>query len=249
MTLWKKFPGISFLRFLFGLMLFICLSFPFAVFGQDSLQPSSTISSKPTVLVIDPGHGGKDIGTPFGDGLLEKDLTLDVAQKIKELITPDTGIKVILTRSGDYELPLENRAAIANHQKAEIFVSIHFSNHLYPAVEELRIYTAAYSPEEMEYFSTTRQSWQSMQSRHFVASRGLSKSMETSARASGSFESVTSMESPVYVLEGASMAAVAVEFGIASTQGAIKKLESDEYRQQIAKTLFEGILAYTKEQE
>ncbi|MEW6381338.1 MAG: N-acetylmuramoyl-L-alanine amidase [bacterium] len=199
-------------------------------------------------LVIDPGHGGKDSGAAFGTSLSEKTLTLSIAQKLKELIEADTslntGLKVLLTRAGDNDVPLDERAAIANHHKAELLLSIHFSSHLYPAVEELQIFIADYSPEELEYFAIAVDSWTSMQSRHLAESQTLAQNIEKAARESMAFKAVNFLKAPVYVLEGASMAAVEVEAGFVPTQENIRKLESEEYQWQIARVLFQGIMNY-----
>jgi len=250
MTFGKKRLGPSFLFTYFCLILLLLFGAgrPFFCFSQD-LPSADNNSLKTYCLVIDSGHGGKDSGVMLEAGLLEKDLTLDIAQKMRDLISPDAGIKAILTRSGDYDVPLENRAAIANHQKADLFLSIHFSNHLYPPVKELRVFIAAYSPEEMEYSSIKGENWQSIQSKHLVESREFAHQIENAAQKNGSFESVNFLEAPVYVLEGASMPAVEVEIGIASTPEGLKKIESEEYRLEIAKALLQGILDNIKAQE
>jgi N-acetylmuramoyl-L-alanine amidase len=94
--------------------------------------------------VIDPGHGGKDQGARGRGGLLEKDVTLDIALKLKELIENDPGMKVILTRSGDYFVSLKERTAIANHAKgsapADLFISIHTNSHKSPKVGGFEAY-------------------------------------------------------------------------------------------------------------
>ena len=76
-------------------------------------------------VVIDPGHGGKDTGSIGPTGLLEKDLVLDVALRLKKLLEERLGTDVMLTRSGDEFVPLEERTAIANQHGADLFISIH----------------------------------------------------------------------------------------------------------------------------
>jgi len=86
-----------------------------------------------TTVVIDPGHGGKDNGARGRGGLREKEVTLAIALKLKELIERQPGVKVALTRTGDYFVPLKERTAIANHAKegmpADLFISIHTNAH------------------------------------------------------------------------------------------------------------------------
>ena len=76
-------------------------------------------------VVIDPGHGGKDTGTIGPDGLKEKDLVLAISLRLKQLLQERLGTDVVLTRDADKFVPLEERTAIANQLKADLFISIH----------------------------------------------------------------------------------------------------------------------------
>ncbi len=97
-----------------------------------------------TTIVIDPGHGGKDHGARGRGGLVEKDVALDIALELKELIEADTGLDVVLTRTGDYFVSLKERAAIANHAKdglpADLFISIHTNAHADPTISGFEAY-------------------------------------------------------------------------------------------------------------
>ncbi len=76
-------------------------------------------------IVIDPGHGGHDTGTIGPDGLLEKDLVVDVGRRLGKLLEARLGAEVVYTRKDDTFIPLETRTAIANQEQADLFVSIH----------------------------------------------------------------------------------------------------------------------------
>ena len=76
-------------------------------------------------IVIDPGHGGHDTGTIGPNGLLEKDLVLDVSRRLAKLLDTRMGADVLLTRSDDTFVPLETRTAVANQEQADLFVSVH----------------------------------------------------------------------------------------------------------------------------
>lgn len=80
-------------------------------------------------IVIDPGHGGKDKGAISPNGLYEKDIVLALAKKLKKSLESTSGCEVILTRTNDRFLSLEERTAIANAQKADLFISIHTNAH------------------------------------------------------------------------------------------------------------------------
>ncbi|RJP74427.1 MAG: hypothetical protein C4532_02465 [Candidatus Abyssobacteria bacterium SURF_17] len=97
-----------------------------------------------TTVVIDAGHGGKDVGARGRDGLLEKDVTLDIALKLKELLERGTNVKVVLTRTDDQFVSLKERTAIANRAKngspADLFISIHTNSHASTAVTGFEAY-------------------------------------------------------------------------------------------------------------
>ncbi len=76
-------------------------------------------------IVIDPGHGGNETGARGVYGTLEKDVTLSIARKLKEVIERELKYRVVMTREADVTVPLERRAAIANNNKADLFISIH----------------------------------------------------------------------------------------------------------------------------
>ncbi len=86
-----------------------------------------------TTIVIDPGHGGKDFGASGHGGLVEKEVTLAIALRFKEIIDAKPGMKAVLTRNGDYFVSLKERTAIANQAKdgapADLFISIHTNSH------------------------------------------------------------------------------------------------------------------------
>jgi len=77
------------------------------------------------VVVIDPGHGGDDTGAVGPSGLAEKDVTLDVAKRLKARIQSEMDAEVILTRDTDKTLALDDRTSIANHNHADLYISIH----------------------------------------------------------------------------------------------------------------------------
>ena len=78
-------------------------------------------------IVIDPGHGGTDTGVLSGDATAEKTITLAVAQRLRALIEARLGIRVILTRSDDRNVSLDERSAVANNSKADLFLSLHMN--------------------------------------------------------------------------------------------------------------------------
>ena len=94
------------------------------VYGKEKVQTPDTASLKRRI-VIDPGHGGHDPGAVGLNGLYEKDVVLDIALKLKEILSKNPLYEVFLTRETDIYIPLEERTAIANKKKADLFISIH----------------------------------------------------------------------------------------------------------------------------
>ena len=91
-------------------------------------------------IVIDPGHGGHDTGTIGPDGLLEKDLVVDVGRRLGKLLESRLGAEVVYTRKDDTFIPLETRTAIANQDQADLFVSIHANSSRDPNARGVETY-------------------------------------------------------------------------------------------------------------
>ncbi len=106
------------------------------------------------VIVLDPGHGGADLGVHPSTELLEKTLTLALAQQIKTSLESQSAYKVVITRQSDAPVAIVQRTAIANSFHAEIFVSLHFGGSYDPGVRGGRVYyyseTASDSPAAKE---------------------------------------------------------------------------------------------------
>jgi N-acetylmuramoyl-L-alanine amidase len=94
--------------------------------GVTTRQAAVLLNSQRQVVVaVDAGHGGKDQGAHGPDGTLEKNVTLAVARNLAALINRQPGMKAVLTRDGDYFIPLQQRYQIARQNQADLFVSIH----------------------------------------------------------------------------------------------------------------------------
>lgn len=219
-------------------------------------------------IVIDPGHGGKDPGAINRRlGLSEKDLTLDIARRLKKILkkkSPD--LEVILTRSKDKYLALEERTAIANSKKADLFVSIHVNAAPRKTARGIETY----------FLSMTTDPWaievaakENAMSRKSIAemSKIVDRIVKNSKiKESGIFASsiqnklVFSMKksgykevddlgvkkAPFYVLVGSSMPSVLVEVSFLSNYNEGKRLKTRRYRQSIASGIYEGIMKYVK---
>jgi N-acetylmuramoyl-L-alanine amidase/putative methionine-R-sulfoxide reductase with GAF domain len=93
-------------------------------------------------IVVDAGHGGWDLGTVGRRGLLEKDLVLEIAQRLGQLLESRLGMEVIYTRQDDNYIPLDERASIANQAQADLFVSVHANYSDLPSARGVETYYA-----------------------------------------------------------------------------------------------------------
>ena len=102
--------------------------------------------------MIDPGHGGHDTGTIGPNGLREKDLVLEVGRRLGKLLEARLGAEVVYTRKNDTFIPLETRTAIANQQRADLFISIHANSSHDPNARGVETYHLNFtsSPEALE---------------------------------------------------------------------------------------------------
>jgi N-acetylmuramoyl-L-alanine amidase len=107
----------------------MCIASPW-LYAQPS-SPGPT-GAKTLIIVLDPGHGGADVGSRGPSGLLEKDVTLQVATEAARFIEQLLGLRAVLTRTDDSAVPLETRAALANRSGGDLFISIHVAASLGP---------------------------------------------------------------------------------------------------------------------
>jgi N-acetylmuramoyl-L-alanine amidase len=230
--------------------------------GQRSL--SRALGLKVGKIVIDPGHGGHDTGTIGPHGLMEKDLCLDVALRLgAEIEEKLPGAEVIYTRKDDTFIPLEQRTAIANEAKADLFISIHANSSHDPAARGIETYylNFATSAESMEVAS--RENAEAQESMHDLQdiikkiarnekieeSKELANDVQDSL--SHRMQNVSSGEknrgvkkAPFVVLIGANMPSVLSEISFISNPGDEKLLRKTDQRQHVADGLYRGIAAY-----
>jgi N-acetylmuramoyl-L-alanine amidase len=215
-------------------------------------------------IVIDPGHGGYDTGTIGPHGLLEKDLCLDVALRLGRLIGQKLpGAEVIYTRKDDTFIPLEDRTAIANESKADLFISIHANSSHDPAARGIETYylNFATSPESMEV--AARENANSQESLHdlqdLIKKIARNEKIEESKELAGDIQNTLTQrlqvvnhrernrgvkKAPFVVLIGANMPSVLSEISFVSNPNDERLLRKPDQRQRIADGLYRGIAAY-----
>ena len=213
-------------------------------------------------IVIDAGHGGHDPGTIGHDGLQEKDLVLDVALRLDRLVRQELGTEVLLTRSSDVFIPLEERTAVANSKAADLFLSIHANSSRNPTARGIETYflnfarnahAESVAARENAISPATLKDLQSLvkaitlnskidESRDFAAA--VQEAMVSGVRDEHHVPDRGVHTAPFYVLIGANMPAILAEIAFVSNPEDEKRLKSPEYRELIAGSLLRGVRSY-----
>ena len=213
-------------------------------------------------IVIDPGHGGEDTGAKGAQGTLEKNVTLSVARRLKAGLEGRLGVRVLLTREGDQAVASDQRAAVANNNKADLFISLHANASVRPAVSGAEVFYLAPGDYAQPRPGSSQGGgetlpvvgggsreieitpWETAQSRHLEQSAVLARAVEVALRERIPMSPRALQQAPFRVLVGANMPAVLVEMGFLTNGPQEKQLTSDEYQNAVAQALLEAILRY-----
>jgi N-acetylmuramoyl-L-alanine amidase len=225
---------------------------------QEDLQPQRRVGKMR--IVVDAGHGGRDGGTVGRDGLFEKDLVLEIGQRLGKLLESRLGMDVIYTRQDDSYIPLDVRARIANQAQADLFVSLHANYSDIPSARGVETYytnlfmvptskgvdmrlggggrnaaTALLSPADLQ--------GRVEQSRRLAESVQRSLYGTLSAQNPGLRDRGVK-EATFVVLTESAMPGILAEVSFVSSPTDEQKLRSDAYREQVAEALYKGIARY-----
>jgi len=241
---------------------------------QERDQEFPTVEGSPSIarqlglgvhrIVIDPGHGGKDPGTVNRQlGMQEKDITLDIGKRLNAILNEHSEFEIILTRPRDVYVPLEERAAIANSNQGDIFVSIHTNSAPRLTARGVESYylNVTADPRAMEVAATENaMSSKSMADMrtildHILQNSKISESRILSQFIQGSMianlqrkydaiENLGVKRAPFYVLLGAQMPSALIEVSFLSNSDEARRLSAPEYRQTVAAGLYLGILNF-----
>jgi N-acetylmuramoyl-L-alanine amidase len=229
--------------------------------GQRSLIRA--LGLKVGRIVIDAGHGGHDTGTIGPNGLLEKDLVLDVSLRLGRMLQGKMGADVIYTRDDDTFIPLETRTAIANQHQADLFISIHANSSQDPAARGVETYYLNFNPSPDALEVAARENAVSEKSVHelgdLVKKIALKEKVEESREFAADVQHSLYLglagkektlrdrgvkKAPFIVLIGANMPSILAEISFVSNPGDERKLQTPEYRQKIAESLYKGVARY-----
>ena len=233
-----------------GLLLIIA-SLVWISFHQEK-RPAVNAQSKATqpgtpkpfaVVVLDPGHGGQDSGAMCG-GVMEKDLTLDVARRVDRLLDSE-GIATLMTRLGDSYVSLADRAAFGNRANESIFISIHFNEDNKPVASGVETYYAAHQVAS----GSTLASWLPFFSRPpsnspKPESQSLAGFIQQALVARTRSIDRGTQAKQFFVIANVTSPAVLIEGGFITNKDELSKLASEDYRDQLAAAVADGILRY-----
>jgi N-acetylmuramoyl-L-alanine amidase len=214
-------------------------------------------------IVIDAGHGGHDPGSIGPGGLQEKDLVLDVALRLEKLVRARLGAAVILTRSGDVFVPLEERTAIANAKGADLFLSIHANSSRSPRPRGVETYFLSFAADPHAEAVAARENAISAATmkdlQNLVKAIALNSKLDESRDFASSVQEAMvanikphypSLQdrgvrtAPFYVLIGANMPSILAEIAFVSHPEEERMLRQSAHRERVAASLCEGVRAY-----
>jgi N-acetylmuramoyl-L-alanine amidase len=213
-------------------------------------------------IVIDPGHGGEEIGSRGPSGTEEKQLTLDVARRLRGLVETRLGLHVVLTREDDKAVPLDQRTSTANNNKADLFISLHANAAHSPRVSGAEVYHLRLGREEEQVRREAEAGsltlpvlgggtrtidvvrWDLAQARHVEASATFASLLGGALKEHVPIGPRAVQQAPLRVLEGADMPAALVEMAYLSNPDQEKLAGSEEFKNSIAQALYDAIVRF-----
>ncbi len=234
-------------RILHGLQtaLLVVLFLLAAVTGTlNSEMNRSSTDGDVKVIVIDPGHGGHDLGAAGSGGIVEKQVMLALARNISEILTPS--FKVHLTRSGDYHIDIKYRTSVANNHGADLFISLHAGGSQSSGVSVWTIYhdRPKALPSYNQKTAQTPFPWDQMQQRYIQSSISLAEKIGKRLEKGAAGQAVDVMGASLPVLSGANMPAVLIETGCLTHPPTARKFANADYINAVAGDIASGIIDF-----
>ncbi len=210
-------------------------------------------------IAIDPGHGGDDEGVRGSGGAKEKDLVLAAARRIKATIESRLGIRVLLTRDDDRNVPLDDRTAMANNSKADLLISLHANASFNQVAAGASILYASFGREQsaraslgsvrMPTFGGGSRDidlvlWDAAQVHHLDRSAELARLLEAEFRQHVALSARSIERAPLNVLESANMPAVLIEMGYLTNPAEEKRMVGADFQNTFAQTIHDAVLKF-----
>jgi N-acetylmuramoyl-L-alanine amidase len=230
---------------------------------------AADLRSSTRTIVIDPGHGGTETGAIGPGGVAEKELTLVLARDLEARLSQRLPVRVVLTRNDDSKLPLDTSSAIANQNKADLFVSLHLNSSLGAGAHGAETYflssqatdsraenaavaenvggaaaAAAAAEAGQETQALQMILWDQAQSHHLAESQRFASLVQAELNQALELKDRGVKQAPFRVLMGAAMPAVLVELGFISNPDEEAKLQNPAYRADLVEALVRAIGRY-----
>jgi N-acetylmuramoyl-L-alanine amidase len=213
-------------------------------------------------MVIDPGHGGDDSGVRGAKGALEKQITLDIAMKLRTLIETRLGIRVVMTRADDHTVSPDERDSIANNSKADLFLSLHVNGAPAPGVTGAQVYymrldragedarkNAAASELVLPTINGGTRPiqvipWDVAQAEYVDASTRLATILEEELQKHATMAAKPLQQEPMRVLSGANMPAALIEMAYLTNPGQEQAAQSPDFQNGIAQAIYDAVVRF-----
>jgi N-acetylmuramoyl-L-alanine amidase len=229
--------------------------------GPDlSVLTTAGSTSVLRTIAIDPGHGGDDAGVKGAGGAKEKDVTLAVARRLKAVLEAKLGVHVLLTRDDDRSVPIDDRTAVANNGKADVFISLHANASWRPALAGASISTALFEHQAEQAARAlppqlvpaigggTRDiefvPWDIAQIPHLGQSAMLAQLIAEQLQGHVPMAAKAIDAAPLRVLEPANMAAVLIEMGYLTNAQQEKQLSAGDFQNTFVQSIADAITRY-----
>lgn len=231
---------------------------------EKKAKPSKkTVISKIRRVVVDPGHGGHDPGAVGPNGVQEKDVVLAIGLKLRSLLKEELGLDVVMTRSTDVFIPLEERTAIANKVNADLFLSVHANAALNRSAAGIETYYLNLAKTDKVAQLAAKENGTSLEkvsvlqailfdlmanyklndSAHLADE--VQKSLHKKVRSHYSdVKNLGVKQGPFYVLVGATMPSILVEAAFLSNAQEESRLKETAYQEMTAEGILEGVRSY-----
>jgi N-acetylmuramoyl-L-alanine amidase len=231
---------------------------------EKKVKPTrKPVISKIRRVVVDPGHGGHDPGAVGPNGIQEKDVVLAIGLKLKELFKEELGLDVVMTRSSDVFIPLEERTAIANKVNADLFLSVHANAAYNRSASGIETYYLNLAKTDKVAQLAAKENGTSLEkvsvlqailfdlmanyklndSAHLADE--VQKSLHKKIRIRYSdVKNLGVKQGPFYVLVGATMPSILVETAFLSNATEESRLKDPAYLEMTAEGILEGVRSY-----
>jgi N-acetylmuramoyl-L-alanine amidase len=218
-------------------------------------QPRTPIQT----IVIDPGHGGTDEGAKGATGPVEKTMTLTAARRLKAALEARLGVRVLLTRDADRDVPFDTRTAVANNNKADLFISLHANASFRPSAAGASVLVASFAdeagarqalaPHRVPVFGGGVRDiellpWNQAQIRYLDRSIAFARMLEEQFQGRVPIDTNPTDRAPLRVLASANMPAVVIEMGYLSNPEQAQQLESGEFQGALSQAVVEAVVAF-----